>query len=188
MENVGFMISVYMCTHIHTHLYMACNQINDYHKSTLYFQMKFLSKSTRSDLNLPYDVSGRCFYFGVPVLTCFQSDWAVIPIICVQVNMVTAKMKRLLLNTNKQTNTPGCCLSRNQWSRRMGGTWPTGSVPLDTWSARQRPRTVWGRCSRWPPGPRYKPGGARRALNVSYCKGGMHGLLPARGGANEGAL
>lgn len=54
----------------------------------------------------------------------------------------------------------------------MGGTWPTGSVPLDTWSALQRQRTAWGKCSRWRPGLHYRPDGGRRAVNVPYCKRG----------------
>uniref|UniRef100_A0A674HE99 Ras homolog family member C n=1 Tax=Taeniopygia guttata TaxID=59729 RepID=A0A674HE99_TAEGU len=35
--------------------------------------------------------------------------------------------------------------------QRRGGTWPTGSTPLATWSAQPRRRRGCGRCSRWPP-------------------------------------
>lgn len=69
-------------------------------------------------------------------------------------------------------NTSTDLFSRNLWNQRMGGTWLTGLVPLDTWSALQKQRMVWGKSSRWPPGLHYKPGGERRAVNASYCKGG----------------
>ncbi len=93
-----------------------------------------------------------------------------------------AKMKQVKIS--KQTHKRSPCdeslspktspglFFRNLWNQRMDGTWLTGSVPLDTWSALQKQRMVWGKCSRWPPGLHYKPGGERKAVNVSYCKGG----------------
>lgn len=59
---------------------------------------------------------------------------------------------------------------RNLLNLRMGGTWLTGLVPLDTWSALQKQRMVWGKYSRWLPGLHYRPGGERRVINASYCK------------------
>lgn len=91
-----------------------------------------------------------------------------------------AKMKQVIFSKQKQSQSDEClfpkispdCIVRNLWNQRMGGTWLTGLVPLDTWSALQKQRMVWGKCSRWPPGPHYRPGGGRRAVNVSYCKRG----------------
>lgn len=59
---------------------------------------------------------------------------------------------------------------RNPLNLRMGETWLTGLVPLDTWSALQKQRMVWGKYSRWLPGLHYRPGGERRVINASYCK------------------
>lgn len=93
-----------------------------------------------------------------------------------------AKMKQVQISkqTHKRSPTdkwlfpknPPDILFRNLWNQKMEGTWLTGSVPLDTWSALQKQRMVWGKCSRWPPGLHYRPGGERRTVNVSYCKWG----------------
>lgn len=63
---------------------------------------------------------------------------------------------------------------RNLWSQKTGGTWQTGSMPLDTWSVLQKQRMVWGKSLRWPPGLHYRPDEERRAVNVPFCKRG-HG-------------
>lgn len=93
-----------------------------------------------------------------------------------------AKMKQVIISNQRESllgeqgaSKPSATpffLIRNQWNQRMGGTWRTGSVPLDTWSALQRRRTVWEKCSRWRPGLHYRPDEGRRAVNVPYCKRG----------------
>lgn len=62
-------------------------------------------------------------------------------------------------------------LSRSPSNRRRAEIWPTESVPSDTWNARLKRRMASGRFSRWPPGRRCKPEGARRAINASCCNG-----------------
>lgn len=44
------------------------------------------------------------------------------------------------------------CLFRSLFDLRKAGTWPTGSVPLATWSVQPRPRKGCGRSLRWPLG------------------------------------
>lgn len=90
------------------------------------------------------------------------------------------QVKNLNTRTYEQSLSDECFLKRvppdflfrNLWNQRMDGTWRTGSVPLVTWSALRKQRMAWGKCSRWPPGLHYRPGGERRAVNVSYCKRG----------------
>ena len=77
--------------------------------------------------------------------------------------------------------------ARSPWNRRKAVTWPTRSVPSDIWSAPRKQRMAWGKCLRWPPERRYRPGGARRATSVFCCRGG-HCLLTwgCGGGATRG--
>ena len=76
---------------------------------------------------------------------------------------------------------------RSPWNRRKAVTWPTRSVPSDIWSAPRKQRMAWGKCLRWPPERRCRPGGARRATSVFCCRGG-HCLLTwgCGGGATRG--
>lgn len=60
--------------------------------------------------------------------------------------------------------------NRSLWNQRKAGTWPVESQPLATWNALPRPRTVFGRCLRWPPGRPCRPVAARRTTNVYCCK------------------
>lgn len=59
---------------------------------------------------------------------------------------------------------------RSLWNQMKAGTWPIESQPSVTWNALPRPRTVFGRCLRWPPGRPCRPVAARRAANVYCCK------------------
>lgn len=60
---------------------------------------------------------------------------------------------------------------RSQWSLRRAGTWPTGSAPWATWSARPRQRTACGRCLKWPPEQPCRSASARTGGAASCCEG-----------------
>lgn len=66
------------------------------------------------------------------------------------------------------------------------GTWPTGSMPLVTWSAQPRRRKAWGRCLRWPPGQRCRPRDeARRVAAICYKGSGLAGSGGRDGWGNK---
>lgn len=55
------------------------------------------------------------------------------------------------------------CCSRSLSNPRKAGIWQTALVHSGTWSVRQRPKTVWGRCLKWPLELLCKPGVARKS-------------------------